>query len=74
MRIRILFFAALRDRMKCGETMVDASEGETAADLARRVLGFDGIVAYAVNDDLVSGNYVLQSGDTLALIPPMAGG
>lgn len=74
MKIRVLYFAALRERMKANETMVELVEAKSAMDVTRDLLGFTDCVAFAVNDELVQGDYMLGDGDTLALIPPMAGG
>jgi molybdopterin converting factor subunit 1 len=74
MKIRVLFFAALRERMQQNEALVVAQDDESAAALAARLTGVGGCLAFAVNDELVSGDHLLRDGDTLALIPPMAGG
>jgi molybdopterin converting factor subunit 1 len=74
MKIKILYFAALRERMKTGEAIVDTPGDETAAALAWRLTGISDCLAYAVNDEIVQPDHILRDGDTLALIPPMAGG
>lgn len=74
MKIKVLYFAALRERMKTAEAVVDSPGAETAASLAARVTGVSDCLAYAVNDELVQPHHPLADGDTLALIPPMAGG
>lgn len=74
MNITILYFAALRDRMQKHRDTVTCTPGESVADVARRVLGFDDSVAFAINDEFVEKTATLKPGDTLALIPPMAGG
>lgn len=74
MNVKILYFAALRERMKKSEEVVACSDSETAKDVAARIVGFTDCITYAVNDEQVDAGYHLSDGDTLALIPPMAGG
>lgn len=74
MTITVLYFAALRERMQKSRETITCSPAESVADVARRVLGFTDAVAYAINDEFVEKNATLKDGDTLALIPPMAGG
>ena len=74
MKIRLLFFAAVRDAMKRSEDTYSLVSGDTPASVARKVLGFDSLLLFAVNDELMPADYQLGDGDTLAFIPPMAGG
>ncbi len=74
MKIRILYFAALREKMNRSDDTVEASAGETPAGMAKRLIGSDATLLFAVNDQLVSRDYELADGDQLAFIPPMAGG
>ena len=74
MRIRVLYFAALREKMSRSEETIDVPPGETPSSLARRIIGSDASLLFAVNDELVESEYQLAEGDQLAFIPPMAGG
>lgn len=74
MKIRVLYFAALRERMNASETTMELDGPQSVASAAQALLGFTDCVAFAVNDELVEGQHELSDGDTLALIPPMAGG
>jgi molybdopterin converting factor small subunit len=74
MKIRILFFAALREKMNRAEGTYEFEGGETPSDMALRLFGSDRSLLFAVNDELVEKDYQLQDGDCLAFIPPMAGG
>jgi molybdopterin converting factor subunit 1 len=74
MRIRILYFAALRERMGVAEADCDASPNETVSALAQRLLGSDKNLLFAVNDEMVPRDRTLRDGDRLAFIPPVAGG
>lgn len=74
MKIRILYFAAVREKMNRSEETIEVDRGATPAAIARLVMGSDSSLLFAVNDELVSRDYQLSDGDQVALIPPMAGG
>ncbi len=79
--IKVLFFARLRERLGCdGVEMSDLADTESLkqALLAahpewREELDRPNILV-AVNQDLVSGNQALESGDEVAFFPPVTGG
>jgi MoaE-MoaD fusion protein len=80
-RVQVLYFAVLRDRLGLAEEAVDLPTGSTASDalaaLCERqpaLLPFRGRVQLAVNRKIVPGAHPLAEGDELALIPPVAGG
>ncbi len=79
--IKVLFFARLRERLGCdGLEMADVADVTTlkqqllndhpewAEELDRPN------ILVAVNQDLVSANQALQSGDEVAFFPPVTGG
>lgn len=81
MKVRVLFFAILRERLKRDEEELEVDKGETVSQLADRILSplfTEGIslnsILFAVNNEYVSKDYSLKPGDELALIPPVAGG
>ena len=74
MTIRLLYFAALKEKMGKSEDTCNLMTGDTPSIVARRVLGFDSSLLFAVNDELVQPDYALAENDQLAFIPPMAGG
>ncbi len=74
MEIQVLYFAALREAKNQSKAQVRCNADETAKDIAQRLVGRTDCLVYAVNDEVVSSDYRLKDGDTLALIPPMAGG
>lgn len=81
MKIRVLFFAVLKEKMKKGEAAYEASCGETVAEVGRRILGpvlgeisFGGFLRFAVNGEYVLEDRIVQDGDEIAFIPPVAGG
>jgi molybdopterin converting factor subunit 1 len=81
MKVRLLFFAVLRDIAGTGETELELAEGTTAQDVweslrARhpQLAGYAQPPMTAVNEEYASSQTVLREGDELAFIPPVAGG
>lgn len=81
MRIRLRFFASLRERMGRGEEDYDAPDGATVetvwAELKRRhpdLADIEGALAFAVAQEYVDRQHLLRENDELALIPPVSGG
>jgi molybdopterin converting factor subunit 1 len=82
LRVRVLYFAAMRDLAGRGEEDVDlpagvATVGDFAAYLARTLPGFAerrASVRVARNEVFAEDGDALAEGDVLALIPPVAGG
>lgn len=81
MKVRVLFFAQLREAFGTGEKVVEI-EGSASIDrMMTTLLGDSKLtplrslpIRYAVNETFVSGDELLQDQDRLALIPPVAGG
>jgi molybdopterin synthase catalytic subunit len=81
MRIRVLLFAALRERAGCAELELELPEGsEAAAAKAALEERFPRLVsgvraAMAVNGEYArDGRQVLREGDEVAFLPPVSGG
>jgi molybdopterin converting factor subunit 1 len=81
MRIRLLFFASLRERAGVSELERDVPAPISVAALWESLrqehpaLGdFRGSVAFAVNQRYVDSKTVLQDNDEVAFIPPVSGG
>ena len=76
MRIRVLFFAHLRELSGEAERFVEAEEGTKTGGLAGRLLHRPGglPLLYAVNETFVDENHVLKDQDVLALMTPVSGG
>lgn len=79
MKVRILFFASLRDASGIGEKQIDVEPGQTIAELWQSVsAGFDQLpskVLCAVNQEHVNTDYLLKEGDVeVAFFPPVTGG
>lgn len=80
MRLRVLFFAGLRDLAGTPESLFEHGsatldiEGLKRELLARHpALHFEG-VRFAKNEEFVSPETRFEDGDVVALIPPVSGG
>ena len=81
-RIKLLYFAGVRDRLGTPEVELDLPAGvERVADLSRFLVtvrpALDGVLAsvrFAVGDEFVEGERRLAPGDVVALLPPVSGG
>ena len=81
MKIRIKFFAILRERTGRSETTTEIAAGSTVADLWRQLQGeypkldVPGIrLLYAVNQNYVSVDHKLNDNDEVVFLPPVSGG
>ena len=75
MKVKVLYFAMLKDAMGTGEEWVELAAGSTAEALRSRLdPAWTTSLAVAVNLNYGGWNKVLNDGDEVALIPPVAGG
>ncbi|MBI4238333.1 MAG: MoaD/ThiS family protein [Deltaproteobacteria bacterium] len=81
MKLQILLFAGLRDRVGSASIAIDVPEPVHAGELLRYVLPdsteaarWSSCTRVAVNHAYVAADYAIQPGDEVALIPPVAGG
>jgi molybdopterin synthase sulfur carrier subunit len=81
MKVRIKFFAILRERAGTGEVSKEIANGSTVADLWRQLqrdypkLDVPGIrLLYAVNKDYVGLDHKLNDDDEVVFVPPVSGG
>lgn len=81
MIIKVLFFAQLKDAFGMSERSLEVEEGVTVRELAEFLFEEPGCdrfkrlpVLYSINEDFVEENRELKDKDTLALLPPVAGG
>ena len=81
MKVRLLFFAVLRDITGKNEAELALSAGTTARDVwqsMRRdyaaLAGYDQLPLIAINEEYAAPDTALGDGDELAFIPPVAGG
>ena len=81
MRVRALYFAALRERAGTGEDVLELPPGATVAQALEAVgalrpglRALDASVRVAVDRAFSSLDQPLQDGSELALLPPVSGG
>ena len=87
MRIKVLFFASLREIFDCNEKFIDIPhDGILTPDLLLKnfsiaekgpwleLLNKQKIVRVAINQTLVEWQSPLNDGDELAFLPPITGG
>lgn len=81
MTIKVLFFAQLNDAFGTGVRTMEIRQGATVGETVRALFQEAGAsrledlpLLYSVNEDFVDENRELKDNDTLALLPPVAGG
>jgi molybdopterin converting factor subunit 1 len=81
MKIRVKFFAILRERAGTAEATKELAAGSTVSDLWKSLqkehpkLDVAGIrLLYAVNQSYVTPDHELADGDEVVFIPPVSGG
>lgn len=79
MRVRVQFFAILRDWVGIQTEWIDVADGTTVEQLwhtyaARHPRAQTARIAYAVNRKLVSADYTLRENDHVDFLPPISGG
>lgn len=81
MGITVLYFAAARDHAGISEERFEVAAGATVAGLRAQIeerhaalAGKLGQVRFARNERFVPETEALADGDTVAVIPPVAGG
>ncbi len=81
MKVRVKFFAILREKVGAAEITRDIEAGGTVGDLWRALqkdypkIDVPGIrLLYAVNQNYVTPDYALKEADEVVFIPPVSGG
>jgi molybdopterin converting factor subunit 1 len=81
MKIKVKFFAILRERVGASQISKEMAEGSTVGDLWRELqkdhvkLNVPGIrLLYAVNQNYVGNDHRLSDQDEVVFIPPVSGG
>ena len=81
MRVRLLFFAVLRDIAGTDERDLTLAEGSTPRDVWNGLRGefaklrdYEAPPMAAINEEYADATALLRDGDELAFIPPVAGG
>ncbi len=75
MKVRVLYFAALREARGCREEEVEVPVGTTLGDLYASLFPGDRVpVAYAVNQVYAAASEAPSDGDEVCFLPPLGGG
>jgi molybdopterin converting factor subunit 1 len=81
MRVKVKFFAALREELGTREVEQELPQGSTLQDLINVVLVQHPVLHrylpslhFAVNRKYVAGQMGLSDGDEVAFLPPVGGG
>ena len=81
MKVKVKFFAILRERAGTGEITKEIREGSTVAELWEalqrdysKLAPVDMRLLYAVNQAYVNADYVLKERDEVVFVPPVSGG
>jgi len=78
--IHILFFGPAKDLVGVNEIQLEVEKNTTISALRQqleimypKLMGLKSL-AFAVNESFETLNYLINEGDTVALIPPVSGG
>ncbi|MEW6989955.1 molybdopterin converting factor subunit 1 [Colwelliaceae bacterium 6441] len=80
--IKIIFFAALREKLGCEQTSLPFDASMTVAQVITTLTtenpqwqsAFNSSLLCAVNQEMVNKDYLIKSGDEVAFFPPVTGG
>lgn len=80
-RVKILYFAQLREAAGCGEETVELKQPMAVGVFVKDILNqpkfkasLDLRFRYAINDEFVDEETLIEKDATVAIIPPVAGG
>jgi molybdopterin synthase sulfur carrier subunit len=81
LRLRVRYFASIREFTGLREEELEVPEGSSAGFLKRKVLGLHSSlraqeenIFVAVNGSFVEPKQILKQGDEVAFFPPVSGG
>ena len=81
MTVRVQFFSHLKDIAGNAEPTVEVLEGAKVSELLAKLYSrypglraWDGTILVGAGLEFVDRDYVLQSGDQIAIMPPVQGG
>jgi molybdopterin synthase sulfur carrier subunit len=77
MPIKVLFFASLRERLGCGQVVVESPTTLSVLEVWQRSSGEDGLpdnVLVSVNQEYAGAETPVKPGDEVAFFPPVTGG
>jgi MoaD family protein len=81
MKVRVQFYAQLRDQVGLRELDVDVAEGSTIRNLLEQIYAqqpklrlHDKSILIGAGVEFVDRNYKLKPGDEISIMPPVQGG
>lgn len=81
MKVKVKFFAILREHVGTREVTKEVREGSTVGDLWEalkqeypKLAPLQSRLLYAVNQDYVRADHVLKEHDEVVFVPPVSGG
>jgi len=81
MKVRVQFYAQLRDLLGMRQLDVDIAEGATAGDLLEQIYAqqpklrpHDKSILVGAGVEFVHRNYRLKPGEEISIMPPVQGG
>jgi sulfur-carrier protein len=81
MRVRVQFYAQLRDLLEMRELDVEVAEASTIRDLLDQIYAqqpklrsHDKSILIGAGVEFVDRNYKLKQGDEISIMPPVQGG
>lgn len=81
MKVRVQFFAQLRDLAGVQELIVDLAKGASVADLLAKIYELrpavraqDAGILVGAGVEFVDRNYKLKPGEEISIMPPVQGG
>ncbi|WP_051654686.1 molybdopterin converting factor subunit 1 [Persephonella sp. IF05-L8] len=81
MRIKVLYFSSVKDKIGLPSEDIELSENSTVNDLIKllsekypQIKNSLQNSMFAVNEEYASTDQKLKEGDTVAIIPPVSGG
>ncbi len=83
MKIKVLYFASIKDRLGKDEEELELKDGETLQSLLNHLKSENDVLAkfleahsflFAVNEEIANLDTILKSNDEIAILPPLSGG
>jgi molybdopterin converting factor subunit 1 len=81
LRVHILYFASVRERLRMAEQRLEFKDGTTVAEILASLeqrhpilIGMRRALKVAVNEEFAGNDRLVADGDVIALIPPVSGG
>ncbi len=83
MKVKVLYFAFIKDRLGKDEEDLELEDGVTLESLLNRLKSKYSILAkfleahsflFAVNEEIATPDTILKPNDEIAILPPLSGG